>query len=101
MLVAQRYLKLGGRMVTITFHSLEDTIVKRHLMGNVSNDVPNQTPLKYISQSVCHDKEIMESFLQTPWKQINKHVLTPRMEEIERNPRSRSAKLRAAIKISC
>jgi 16S rRNA C1402 N4-methylase RsmH len=101
MFVAQRYLKLGGRLVTLSFHSLEDTIVKRHLMGNLSNDMPNQTPLKYISQTVFHDKEMMDAFLQTPWKQLTKHVLTPSAEEVERNPRSRSAKLRAAVKVKC
>lgn len=99
MILAEKYLKIGGRLVTITFHSLEDTIVKRHLMGNILDDVANPVPLKYTSHMLCHDKAQVDSLMETNWQQLHKHVLTPRFEEIEDNPRSRSAKFRAAVKL--
>lgn len=100
LMVAQKFLKVNGRLVTITFHSLEDTIVKRHIMGNVIANVANPMPLKYTSHTLLHDRELIESLMTSNWKQTHKHVITPNAEEIESNPRSRSAKLRSAVKIS-
>lgn len=99
MILAEKYLKIGGRLVAITFHSLEDTVVKRHLMGNILDDVANPVALKYTSHILCHDKSQVDSLMETNWQQLHKHVLTPRFEEIEDNPRSRSAKFRAAVKL--
>jgi len=99
MVLAEKYLKIGGRLVTITFHSLEDTVVKRHLMGNIVDDVANPVALKYTSYMLCHDKSQIETMMDSNWHQLHKHVLTPRFEEIEDNPRSRSAKFRAAVKL--
>lgn len=99
MILAEKYLKIGGRLITITFHSLEDTIVKRHLMGNILDDVANPVALKYTSHMLCHDRLDVDTLMETNWHQLHKHVLTPRFEEIEVNPRSRSAKFRAAIKL--
>lgn len=98
MLVAEQYLKPNGRMVTLTFHSLEDTIVKRHIHGNVIGGTANALPLKYVSHFMAHDKEVVDSMMDSKWQSLHKHVLTPSYEEIEMNPRSRSAKLRVAIK---
>lgn len=100
MVLARRYLKIGGRMVTLTFHSLEDTIVKRHLMGNVSGNVANPLPLRYMNSALVPKKEEVTEVMESNWSQIHKHVLTPSHEEVDQNPRSRSAKLRAAIRIS-
>lgn len=99
MILANEYLKPQGRLVAITFHSLEDTIVKRHINGNVIEGLANPVPLKYCGHDVTHDKELVESFVASNWKQLHKHVLVPTSEEINRNSRSRSAKLRAAIKL--
>lgn len=96
--VAEKYLKPNGRMVTLTFHSLEDTIVKRHVDGNVIGGTANVLPLKYVSHFMACDKHVVESFMESKWQSLHKHVLTPSYDEIEMNPRSRSAKLRAAIK---
>lgn len=99
MILANEYLKPEGRLVAITFHSLEDTIVKRHLNGNVIEGLANPIPLKYCGHDITHDKELIESFVSSNWKQLHKHVIVPTEEEIARNSRSRSAKLRAAIKL--
>nr|XP_021184923.2 probable methyltransferase-like protein 15 homolog [Helicoverpa armigera] len=99
MVLAKYFLKLNGKLVTICFHSLEDTIVKRHIAGNLVNEVANPVPLKYLSPMLVQDQDTINMLLDTPWKAINKHVEVPSDEEVERNPRSRSARLRAAIKI--
>lgn len=97
--LANHYLKIGGVLVTIAFHSLEDTIVKRHIQGNINENMANTLPLKYISPMQVYDKEFMDTVNDTRWYQIHKHVITPSVEEVESNPRSRSARLRAAVKI--
>lgn len=99
MIVAHRYLKVGGRIVTLSFHSLEDTVVKRHIGGHVIDSVANHIPLKYCDHSVCKNVEEMQEVMSSNWKAINKHVITPTLDEVSANPRSRSAKLRAAVKI--
>lgn len=95
---AEKYLKFGGRLVSITFHSLEDTIVKRHFQGQVVQGMANALALKYVSQMEICEKDIIENFMQSTWKPLYKHVIIPSPKEIDLNPRSRSAKLRAAIK---
>ncbi|XP_018055679.1 PREDICTED: probable methyltransferase-like protein 15 homolog isoform X2 [Atta colombica] len=98
-LLAQVYLKLSGCLITISFHSLEDTIVKRHISGNITDNVANTVALKYAHYGKTFDKNEFERLTKIPWKMIHKHVLTPTAEEIETNPRSRSAKLRAIMKV--
>lgn len=98
MVLAERFLKRNGRLVTITFHSLEDLIVKRHLVGNLLGNEANPVPLRYSSHIVSQQLEDMIELKESPWHQLNKHVLVPTTEEVERNPRSRSAKFRAAVK---
>ncbi|KAG8257577.1 probable methyltransferase-like protein 15 homolog [Homalodisca vitripennis] len=99
MIVAQRYLKVGGRMVTICFHSLEDTIVKRHIAGHTVDNSVSKLPQKYINYAKSHDLEAVEEVLASPWSMIHRHVITPTEDEVIINPRSRSAKLRAAVKL--
>ncbi|XP_034833866.1 probable methyltransferase-like protein 15 homolog [Maniola hyperantus] len=99
MVLAKYYLKLNGRLVTVCFHSLEDTIVKRHIAGNVINETANPVPLRYLNPMLVQDQDTINQFLDSPWKAINKHVEVPTDEEVDTNPRSRSARLRAAIKI--
>ncbi|XP_041451081.1 probable methyltransferase-like protein 15 homolog [Drosophila obscura] len=100
MLLANEMLRLHGRLVTITFHSLEDTIVKRHIAGNVIAGAANPLPLKYSSHGLVDDPEMLQSLRENNWRQLHKHVIVPDPAEVSRNSRSRSAKLRAAVKIS-
>lgn len=76
-----------GRLVVISYHSLEDRIVKQFLQTEARGCIcPPGVP-------VCICGHIPSVRI------INKKVITPSATEIERNPRSRSAKLRAAERI--
>ncbi len=85
MLVAARdLLRPGGRIAVLTYHSLEDRLVKNFFRsGNIEGEI---------------EKDFYGNIL-TPFKLIEKG-LTAGEEEVERNPRSRSAKLRVAEKIA-
>lgn len=78
-------LKIGGRLSVITYHSLEDRLVKNFFKtGNFEGKT---------------EKDFYGN-IHTPFRLVNNKVIVPSREEQERNPRSRSAKLRIAEKIS-
>ncbi len=81
---ATEALRPGGRLVIITYHSLEDRMVKNIMKtGNVEGKA---------------EKDFYGN-VQTPFRLVNNKVITPDEEEIANNPRSRSAKLRIAEKL--
>lgn len=80
---ATEMLKPGGRLSVITYHSIEDRMVKNIMKtGNIEGKM----------------EQDFFGNIKTPYKIINNKVIVPDNEEIETNPRSRSAKLRIAEK---
>lgn len=81
LLQSEQMLQPGGRLVVLTYHSLEDRMVKNFIRsGNMQGKV---------------EKDFYGNVL-APFKAVNNRVLVAGEEEIARNPRSRSAKLRIA-----
>jgi len=98
---AHHYLRSGGKLVTITFHSLEDTIVKRHFTGMDIDKTPSSIGggvAKHRSALTSYSSSEMEQIMAKKWISVTKHVVLPSEEEVSKNPRARSAKLRAAVK---
>ena len=81
---ALRVLRPGGRLVVLTYHSLEDRMVKNFIKaGRIDGKVEQD----------FYGRRL------TPWRAVNNKVIIPSEQEQEENPRSRSAKLRIAEKI--
>ncbi|MDE5903199.1 MAG: 16S rRNA (cytosine(1402)-N(4))-methyltransferase RsmH [Muribaculaceae bacterium] len=78
---AARVLRPGGRLAVITYHSLEDRMVKSLMKsGNIDGEI---------------EKDFFGN-VNTPWRLITRSPIVPSAQEIEANPRARSAKLRVA-----
>lgn len=78
-------LKTGGRLAVLTYHSVEDRMVKNFMKtGNIEGE----------------EKKDFYGKISTPWRLITRKPIEPNQAEIEANPRSRSARLRVAELIS-
>ena len=78
-------LKTGGRIAVISFHSIEDRIVKTFFRENTFN-APDENPFETIEKTIL-------------LKPVNKKPIEASEEEINKNPRARSAKLRVAERV--
>ena len=77
-------LKVGGRMSIISYHSLEDRMTKQYFKTGSLKGILEKD---FFGRSLC------------PWKLVTRKAIVPNEAEQKSNPRSRSAKLRAAEKI--
>jgi 16S rRNA (cytosine1402-N4)-methyltransferase len=83
---AERLLRAGGRLAVVTFHSLEDRIAKRFL---ASRSAPPPRASRHLP-------EARSEIIAPSFRLLNRRPLEPSRAEIARNPRARSARLRAA-----
>ncbi len=88
---SQKILNINGRLIVNSFHSLEDRIVKYFLKAN-SNKKQKKSKYKINQNNILNN--------QYAFKILTPKVIKPDNIEIKRNPRSRSARLRVAEKIS-
>jgi S-adenosyl-methyltransferase mraW len=81
---AMEALRPGGRLAVITYHSLEDRLVKNFMRAGNLEGKPAKD---------------FYGRLLSPLRPLTSKAITPDADEVERNPRSRSAKLRVAVKL--
>ena len=84
---ASQLIKSGGKIIIISFHSIEDKIIK-YYFTNYSSSKSN--PSRYMPTENNKKNTFFEKY--------KNNFLTPSLEEIVKNPASRSAKLRQAIR---
>ena len=84
---AERILRPGGRLAVVSFHSLEDRIVKRFLQSRSGKKAKTSRYLPTAPQEPAPTFELPE-----------RHGVEPSEEEVAANPRARSARLRWAIR---
>lgn len=93
LIAAVRLLSAGGRLAVISYHSLEDRTVKQILAREASSCIcPPGLPAPCVRGSFCgHEPSV---------KLVNRKIIRPSSEEIESNPRSRSARMRVAERLA-
>ncbi len=86
LVAAEKLLCEGGRLVAVTFHSLEDRIVKRFLASRSGK----------VARPSRHAPASMEAERPPSFRLLHRRAVSPGKDEVRSNPRSRSARLRAA-----
>jgi 16S rRNA (cytosine1402-N4)-methyltransferase len=84
---APAVMKPGGRIAVITFHSLEDRLVKNFFKKGSFEERHDDNPFEQTEKTI------------SPFRLVNKKPIVAGSEELKRNPRSRSAKLRIAERL--
>jgi 16S rRNA (cytosine1402-N4)-methyltransferase len=82
---AERALKPGGKLAVVTFHSIEDRMVKRFFQSRAGSSGGNR-----------YAPEVHETPAQ--FQQVSRKAIGPDEEELDKNPRARSAKLRVGVR---
>jgi len=85
---AEKILKPGGRLIVVTFHSLEDRIVKSFLRRRCGE----------VSSGSRYQPEVLNTGPEASFRLAQRAVVKPSKQEVADNPRSRSAKLRCGIR---
>ncbi|MFT7806871.1 putative methyltransferase-like protein 15 isoform X1 [Arapaima gigas] len=104
---AETLLRCGGRLCVITFHSLEDRLVKRFLHGlDVAAPACRSARQRGLQGRTIEDQDEedeedkeMATMSNTRWVCVPKKAKVPQEAELRENPRGRSAKLRAAVRL--
>uniref|UniRef100_G3PS76 12S rRNA N(4)-cytidine methyltransferase METTL15 n=1 Tax=Gasterosteus aculeatus TaxID=69293 RepID=G3PS76_GASAC len=92
---ARSALTPGGRLCVITFHSLEDRLVKRFLQGEDLSNLDHFSPRKQGKRDLVEGKRDVGS---VDWLPLRRKVIIPKRDDVKDNPRGRSAKLRAVLR---
>lgn len=97
---AHKFLKPGAPCVAISFHSLEDRLIKRHFHSIALDKEKNLSVRQQILSAgkISHSKKDIDNSLKKRWRPLSRKIVSPSIKEVVVNPRSRSAKLRAATK---
>ncbi|KAG7251460.1 hypothetical protein CRUP_035616, partial [Coryphaenoides rupestris] len=112
---AQTLLRPGGRLCILTFHSLEDRLVKRFLSGGDMATLAQRHPGRELRRRRGEEEpewgggedtgrlgggesQKATAVKASHWIPLQRGVATPQKEELAENPRGRSAKLRAALR---
>ncbi|XP_076585750.1 12S rRNA N(4)-cytidine methyltransferase METTL15 isoform X2 [Chaetodon auriga] len=92
---ARASLRPGGRLCVITFHSLEDRLVKRFLRGD---DLSNLDQYHFSPRKQGNSRKEKKDSESVYWLPLRRKVIIPEKNDVSENPRGRSAKLRAALR---
>lgn len=98
--IAEECLLPGGRLVVVTFHSLEDRLVKQFLKARQGVQKGRNSSWSRHMPDRVEAMDLMPTFMQGKGTSARIKGITPSLDELRLNPRSRSARLRSAIRLS-